>query len=191
MNARPKSLLYRFRPMTLGDVSRVHEIDTLSFSMPWTERSYRFEITENQHSIAWVVEAVAVDLPQNTAQSAVQLEYTGAEPSAAQAEIVGMIVTWVIIDEAHVATIAIHPDHRGQGIGRKLLALGLLAAYERGARMAFLEVRRSNQIAQNLYHKFGFWLAGERQRYYQDNHEDALLMTLDPIKPELLRQFAE
>ena len=187
MNAGPKSLLYRFRPMTLEDVSRVHEIDVLSFSMPWTERSYRFELTENRHAVPWVVEIY----PADAAQAAGQMEYTGAETPVLQAEIVGMIVTWVIIDEAHVATIAIHPDHRGQGLGRKLLALGLLAAYERGARLAYLEVRRSNQVAQTLYHQFGFYVAGERLRYYQDNNEDALLMTLDPIKPDLLRQFAQ
>lgn len=183
MNAGPKSLLYRFRPMTLEDVSRVHEIDKLSFSMPWTERSYRFEVTENKHSVLFVAEAYVPD--------SAQLEYTGAITPDRQPEIVGMIVTWVIIDEAHVATIAIHPDHRGHGLGRKLLAIGLLAGYERGARMAYLEVRRSNLAAQNLYNQFGFWVAGERSRYYQDNNEDALLMTLDPIDPEKMRQFAE
>lgn len=183
MNAGPNSLQYRIRSMTLEDVSRVHEIDTLCFSMPWTERSYRFEVNENRHAILYVAEAVSENL--------LQLEYTEASTPAPQAEIVGMIVTWVIIDEAHVATIAIHPDHRGQGLGRKILATGLLAAYERGARLAYLEVRRSNLVAQGLYNQFGFWVAGERSRYYQDNKEDALLMTLDPIDPEKLRQFAE
>jgi ribosomal-protein-alanine N-acetyltransferase len=156
--------------MVLADISRVHEIDVLSFSMPWSERSYRFEVTENNNSLILVAEKM-----QN-----------GAPP-----ELVGMIVLWVIIDEAHVATIATHPDYRGKGIGRKLLALGLLAAYERGARLSYLEVRRGNLVAQDMYKKFGFIVVGERPGYYQDNNEDALLMTLNELQPETLRRFAE
>jgi len=101
-----------------------------------------------------------------------------------------MTVIWVILDEAHVATIATHPDHRGYGIGKRLLAYGLLEAYKRGARIAYLEVRRSNVIAQNLYYKFGFEVVGERLRYYKDNNEDAVLMTLHQIKPEMMLEFA-
>ena len=82
------------------------------------------------------------------------------DPSGARAKMVGMIVIWVILDEAHVATIAIHPDYRGQGIGRRLLASGLQAAYQRGARLAYLEVRRGNTVAQNLYQRFGFQVVG-------------------------------
>lgn len=157
------------RPMSLEDIARVHAIDLLSFSMPWSERSYRFELTENRNAQVLVAEIVT---PEGR-------------------EVVGMIVVWVILDEAHIATIAAHPDHRGKKIGRKLLANGLLAAYNRGARLAYLEVRRSNITAQNLYEKFGFYVAGERPRYYKDNNEDALLMTLDALNPEELSRFAE
>jgi ribosomal-protein-alanine N-acetyltransferase len=159
---------FTFRPMRLSDVERVHAIDVLSFSLPWSERSYRFELTENQHSTAWVAEAA-----QN-----------GSRP-----EVVGMIVIWVILDEAHVATVAAHPDFRGSGVGRRLLAHGLLAAHARGARLAYLEVRRSNRTAQALYEKFGFKVVGERPRYYKDNNEDALLMTLGTLQPEILERF--
>ena len=169
MDTSQQSTTIRFRPMTLADVPRVHEIDVLSFSMPWSERSYRFEVTENRNSLILVAE---VNRP------------------GAPAELAGMIVVWVILDEAHVATIATHPDYRGQGIGRRLLARALLAAYERGARLAYLEVRRSNRIAQNLYDQFGFQVVGERPRYYQDNNEDALLMTLESLELEALKKFA-
>jgi ribosomal-protein-alanine N-acetyltransferase len=151
-----------FRPMRPADVKRVHEIDVLSFNMPWPERSYHFEVSENSHAVPWVAE-------------------TGA------GEVIGMIVTWVIIDEAHIATIAIHPEHRRAGIGRRLLARGLLAAWERGARTAFLEVRKSNAAAQAMYQQFGFAVSGVRPRYYQDNFEDALLMTLEQIDLQRLR----
>lgn len=156
------------RPMIVDDIERVHAIDTLSFSLPWSERSYRFELTENRNSSVWVAET------QNP----------GEEPV-----VVGMIVIWVILDEAHIATVAVHPEYRKLGIGRKLLAHGLLAAYERGARLAYLEVRRSNVNAQNLYHQFRFHVVGERLRYYKDNNEDALLMTLENIEPEALQSF--
>ncbi len=159
--------------MTLHDIQRVHAIDSLSFSMPWSERSYRFELVENQNSITLVAE---------TSPEAVESAYASS--------VVGMIVVWAILDEAHIATLAVHPGFRGMGIARRLLAEGLQAAYQRGARMAFLEVRRSNVVAQNLYFKFGFEIVGERPRYYQDNNEDAFLMNLDAIDPELLEQFA-
>lgn len=170
MDTSPQQVTVRFRPMVLADVPRVHEIDQLSFSMPWSERSYRFEVTENRSSLTLVAERMD----------------NGAPP-----ELVGMIVIWVIVDEAHIATIATHPDYRGKGVGRRLLAHGLLAAYERGARLAYLEVRRGNQVALEMYQKFDFQVVGERLRYYQDNNEDALLMTLDPINLETLQHFSQ
>ncbi len=170
MDTSPQRLNVHVRPMELADIARVHQIDVLSFSMPWSERSYRFELLENQSSLILVAEA-------NRAGMA--------------AELVGMIVIWVILDEAHVATIATHPDFRGLGIGRQLLARGLLAAYERGARLSYLEVRRSNQIARNMYEHFGYQVVGERLRYYQDNNEDALLMTLPDLRPQVLQKLIE
>ena len=160
----------RLRPMQIADVERVHEIDVLSFSLPWSERSYRFELTENKHSCLWVAEAVGSD---------------GA------GIIAGMIVVWVVLDEAHIATVAVHPDYRHTGIGRRLLAQGLLDAQMHGARLAYLEVRRSNRSAQLLYESFGFQVVGERPRYYKDNSEDALLMTLAQIQPEIIQPLVK
>lgn len=157
---------FSIRPMRLEDIQRVHEIDVLSFNLPWPERSYRFEVTENTHASNWVADVIRPD---------------------GQRKVVAMMVNWIIIDEAHIATIAVHPDYRRLKIGRRLLAKGLLAAYERGARTAFLEVRRGNLAAQAMYVEFGFEVAGERKRYYQDNHEDALLLTLEEIDPERIK----
>lgn len=173
MELDPQSSPVTFRPMELEDIPYVYALDVMSFSMPWSERSYRFELVENQNSICWVAQVTSPD-----------------DPSGVRAKIVGMIVIWAILDEAHVATIAVNPDYRGQGIGRRLLAIGLQAAYQRGARMAFLEVRRSNTVAQGLYQRFGFQVVNERLRYYQDNHEDALLMTLEQLQPEELLALA-
>lgn len=158
------------RPMTLDDVEAVFAIDRLSFSMPWTERAYRYEVSENPNSSAWVAEA---SLPDGERQVA------------------GMIVTWIILDEAHVGTIAVHPDFRRQGIGARLLAVSLADAVRRGATQALLEVRRSNVDAQRIYRKFGFEVVGTRPRYYRDNGEDALLMTLRSLDAGQLSRWSE
>jgi [ribosomal protein S18]-alanine N-acetyltransferase len=138
--------------MTLEDIPAVHEIDVLSFSLPWPERSFRFEVTENPVARGWVAEV--------------------------NGKMAAMLVLWFIIDEAHIATIAVHPDFRRQGIGEKILLHALKGVQEEGARRAFLEVRAGNEAAQAMYKKYGFEVAGVRRRYYKDNNEDALLMDL-------------
>jgi ribosomal-protein-alanine N-acetyltransferase len=142
--------------MTLADVPEVHEIDLLSFSLPWPERSFRFELTENQVSRGWVAEV--------------------------DGKIAAMLVLWFIVDEAHIATIAVHPDFRWQGIGEQILLHALRAAHNEGAQRAFLEVRAGNVAAQAMYQKYGFEVAGVRPGYYKDNNEDALLMNLEKFE---------
>jgi [ribosomal protein S18]-alanine N-acetyltransferase len=148
------------RKMTLEDVPSVIDLDQKSFSLPWPERSFRFELTANPASRCWVA------------------EFDG--------KIVGMIVVWLIIDEAHVATLATHPDFRRQGIGTKLLSYALRNMIEEGARSSFLEVRESNSSAQEMYRKFGYEASGRRPRYYKDNNEDAILMNLASLEAERL-----
>jgi ribosomal-protein-alanine N-acetyltransferase len=146
-------LIPLIRRMTLADVLAVHEIDVLSFSLPWPERSFRFELTENPVSRAWVSEV--------------------------DGKIAAMLVLWFIVDEAHIATIAVHPDFRRQGLGEQILLFALRAARNEGAQRVFLEVRAGNAAAQAMYKKYGFEIAGVRPGYYKDNNEDALLMNLE------------
>jgi ribosomal-protein-alanine N-acetyltransferase len=88
---------------------------------------------------------------------------------------------WLMVDEAHVTTIGVHPDHRGQGAG-ELLFLGLAdIAQEMRATRITLEVRVSNLSAQALYRKYGLEIAGVRRRYYSDNGEDAYIMWSEPL----------
>ena len=148
------------RKMTVEDIPAVIDLDQKSFSLPWPERSFRFEVTGNPASRCWVAEA--------------------------DGKIVGMIVVWLIVDEAHVATIATHPDFRRQGIAKRLLAHALRQLIEEGARSSFLEVRESNFAAQEMYRKFGYEVSGRRRRYYRDNDEDAILMNLDSLDAERL-----
>jgi [ribosomal protein S18]-alanine N-acetyltransferase len=147
------------RRMTVEDVPTAHEIDVLSFTLPWPKRSLRFEVTDNPASRCWVAEL--------------------------DGQVVGMLVLWMIVDEAHIASLATHPGFRRQGIAKQLLVVALDNAYMEGARAALLEVRAGNEAAQNMYQKFGFEEVGRRQRYYKDNNEDAILMTLKrlPLAP--------
>jgi [ribosomal protein S18]-alanine N-acetyltransferase len=140
------------RRMTLDDVPAVVALDQLSFSLPWPERSFRFELTDNPNSRCWVAEV--------------------------DGRIVGTIVAWLLVDEAHIATIATHPDLRRQGIARKLLTYALHYMSKEGAITSFLEVRESNTAAQEMYRRFGYEEVGRRKRYYKDMNEDAILMTL-------------
>lgn len=150
------------RPMGVGDIPAVRSIDRLSFALPWPESSYQYELNGNHVSHMLVAEA----------------------DSSAGAEVIGYIGFWLIVDEAHISTLAVRPDWRGRGVGRLLLRCGLSRAVECGARLATLEVRQSNQAAIQLYREFGFSVVGRRPRYYRDNDEDALLMTLDDIREQ-------
>lgn len=146
--------------MKLEDVPRVHEIDVLSFTLPWPEKSYIFELIENPSTLALVAELI---LPED------------------RFILIGMAVVWIVEDEAHIATIAIHPDYRGHGFGKMLLGEVLRKAIQRGATLATLEVRENNLLAQQMYTQFGFKTVGRRLHYYKDNNEDAVLMTAEKL----------
>jgi ribosomal-protein-alanine N-acetyltransferase len=142
--------------MTVEDVPTVAQLDQLSFSLPWTERSFHFEVTSNQASRCWVAEQAG--------------------------RIVGVVVAWLLVDEMHIATIATHPDFRRQGIAQTLLDHVLKLGADEGAVSSFLEVRASNLAAQAMYRKFGYEVTGRRPHYYKDNGEDAILMTLENLR---------
>lgn len=152
------------RPMQLEDLEAVLEIDRQSFSLPWPESAYRYELLQNPASLCLVAE-------------------TGVMQGHRQ--VVGMVVVWIIMDEAHIATIAVHPSFRHSGIGSLLLWEALNESAGRGARRAMLEVRASNIIAQTMYEHFGFKVVFRRPRYYRDNNEDALLMNLENLEEAL------
>lgn len=141
----------RIDPMTLADVARVREIEQDAFAVPWPRDAYRAELEENQ--VACYVVA------------------RGDED-----HILGFAGMWVIFDEAHVTTIAVDRNRRGQRIGERLLLALIDLALGRGARWMTLEVRPSNAAALSLYRKFGFRDVALRKRYYSDNGEDAVVM---------------
>ena len=94
---------------------------------------------------------------------------------------------WLIGDEVHISTFAVHPEFRRQGIGENLLKNALADAAKRGAQVATLEVRASNEAAIKLYGKLGFKVGGSLEGYYHDNDEEAILMSMNGG----LAQFSE
>jgi ribosomal-protein-alanine N-acetyltransferase len=189
-------------PMRLEHIPAVSAIEKLSFPQPWPQNAYRREISENRMAHYVVVRRLGgppahQDAPP--AASSAPAAPSGAligrisrllrppePPRSAQLEqelrsIVGYAGIWVMTDEAHITTIASHPDMRGQGVGEFLLVALIHRAMEIGARWMTLEVRASNAVAQNLYRKYTFKEMGVRQRYYSDNGEDALVMWTDAL----------
>lgn len=155
MNGEAEESSVRVRRMAAADLEQVQAIDQLSFSMPWPLRSFRFQLEENPAAQLWVAEV------------------PGLSP-----EVVGVVVTWLLVDEVHIATISVHPAYRQRGIASRLLCTALQENARLGAVEATLEVRENNLAAQKLYQRFGFRQVGRRKRYYEDNGEDALILTM-------------
>ena len=138
------------REMTADDVEAVMEVERASFAVPWDPDTFMKEMNDNNYAHYFVVEKGG--------------------------KVVGYCGLWLIIDEAHVTNIAIHPDERGQKLGEKLFRHTCNRAIEYGAIQLSLEVRVSNTVAQHMYRKFGLVPGGIRKGYYSDNGEDALVM---------------
>ena len=153
------------REMQLADLDQVVAIDKMSFTLPWPTSAFRYELLENSQSAIWVAEHITEN----------------------GSFILGAIVAWFVLDEEHIATLAVHPDYRGNGIGEALLLVALKEGVSRGCCTATLEVRAANEIAQKLYQKYHFEIVGRRLHYYQDNHEDAVIMTLNNLDAEVVK----
>jgi [ribosomal protein S18]-alanine N-acetyltransferase len=150
-----------FRPMRSEDIDEVYRIETRSFSLPWPYHAFEYEVNHNRAAHCRVLEATSND---------------------GKCRILAMTIGWQVLDEFHIATIAVDPDFRRKGLGRTLLLEVLREERSQGINLVFLEVRRSNLAAQELYHQFGFFETGVRKGYYADNAEDAILMTLENLQ---------
>ncbi|GIV85065.1 MAG: ribosomal-protein-alanine acetyltransferase [Candidatus Roseilinea sp.] len=170
-------------PMSLEDIPAVMAIERASFPRPWPERAYRYELSENPEAYFVVARAYEVEaMPaarSHWQRLAQRLGWRSRAPERrAPHTVVGFAGMWMHVDEAHIATIATHPGWRRRGVGERLLLNLLREAQRRCAEVVTLEVRVSNVAAQRLYRKYGFAEVGRRKAYYQDNREDALLMTI-------------
>jgi ribosomal-protein-alanine N-acetyltransferase len=148
--------------MTLDDVDGVQEVERASFPVPWPANAFKHELTQNKNA-----------------------RYVVARE---RDRIVGYAGLWLMVDEAHITTFAVLPEHRRQRIGERMLQRLFDIADEMGAEWLTLEVRVSNLGAQRLYEKYGFRRAGVRRRYYSDNGEDALIMWTDRLRDHAVRE---
>ena len=97
-------------------------------------------------------------------------------------EVVGYAGMMYTVNEAHVTNIAVDPTYHGRKIGTRLLLTIITEAIARGAEIVSLEVRVSNRVAQNMYEKFGFSVAGTRKGYYIETNEDAFVMVVEDAR---------
>lgn len=165
MTRAPGTPVLLVRPMTAEDLPAVQLIERASFTTPWPPQAYRQELESNR--LAHYLVALIGD------------------------QVVGYGGIWLMVDEAHVTTFAVHPAYRRRRIGERMLIALLDMAKDRQAREATLEVRLSNLAARRLYEKYGFRPVGIRPRYYSDNQEDALIMTTEPLAtPEMRERIA-
>ncbi len=151
MNQKPEIAL---RPMREEDLPAVMAIETVSFSNPWSEETFRGELQNRPISHAFVI------LYGPTVR------------------VVGYLIYWQIQQDVQVNNIAVHPEFRGRGIGEAALRAGLKKAVAEGAAYVTMEVRPSNLPALALYRKMGFKVLGVRPGYYTNPDEDAYVMGL-------------
>ncbi len=137
------------RRMTSDDVDGVFEVEKNCFEHYWSKVEFEKEM---KNDVA---------------------RYLVAEVDG---KVVGYVGIWFVAGEGHITNVAVHSDYRGQKIGDILIKHLVKMCEENNIFAITLEVRVSNIVAQNLYKKYGFKLAGIRKEYYSDNKEDAMIM---------------
>ncbi len=139
-------------PLETKHIAAVLGIEEALFPAPWTEGMFRQEVEEKWLSRSFV--------------------------GTIGGEVVAYVVAWVMRDEVHILNLGVDPAHQRRGYARKLLVHMIEVAKTARCRLITLEVRVSNTPARILYHSMGFAPVGIRRRYYHDNNEDAIVMTL-------------
>lgn len=196
-------MAYIVTPMEPEDLSEVAEIEKVSFATPWPISAYRRELQDN-HLARYIVvrdtEAPRPRVESNESNEGLSLalrrlsEHFLGRHQRQQRDsypAVGYAGIWMMADEAHVTTIAVHPQWRSRGLGELLFSSLLEQAREIGAQWLTLEVRASNIVAQRLYRKYGLKEHGVRRRYYTDNGEDAIIMWSEKLDdPDYRKKLA-
>ncbi|GAW92510.1 ribosomal protein S18-alanine N-acetyltransferase [Calderihabitans maritimus] len=146
-----KGIKYSIEPMQVKHLEEVLAIEKVSFPTPWSRHAFWSELCQNEFAHYFVC--------------------------TVEGKVAGYAGMWVILDEAHVTTLAVAPEFRGRKLSRALLAELVRQATCLGANYITLEVRPSNYPARKLYGSMGFEATGIRKGYYTDNQEDAIIMT--------------
>lgn len=138
------------------DLQQISEVENLCFESPWSFDMLYHDICANDLTIYMVAEK--------------------------DGKIIGYGGMWIIIDEAHITNVCIHPDYRRRGYAKQLMNALAEKSEEMGANSMTLEVRVSNHSAIKLYNGCGFHIQGVRKRYYSNNGEDAYIMWRESCK---------
>jgi ribosomal-protein-alanine N-acetyltransferase len=157
--------------MAAGDIRTVMRIESLSFTTTWPPSAFASELNDNKLAHYYVG----------------RVAHPGAAGARQGGETVAYGGIWVILEDSHITTIAVHPDWRGMKYGEEVLVHLLHQAIDRGASWITLEARESNVVAQNLYRKYGFTIVSTRRAYYSDNGENAVVMWAGNLRGELYR----
>ena len=166
-------------PMRVEQLDQVRRIERACFPTPWPRSAYRREIEKNERARYLVVRTTSETetVPMRRQFPLSNLLFGRSE----KRDVVAYCGVWVMLDDAHITTIAVDPDYRRLGLGQLLIIqMARIALQARATRMT-LEVRMSNEHAQALYRKYGFSDGGVRPRYYSDDFEDALIMRSEKL----------
>ena len=163
--------------MEPADVPAVMAIERVSFPTPWMASSFLYELNMSTRSFYRVLLKPGTGDADRTARTWRRWlrDVMGREE---ENRVIGYVGFRMRSDEAHISTLAIHPDWRGKGLGELLLLSSVEHALRLGGSAVTLEVRASNQVAQNLYRKYGFQFTRIHRGYYRDG-EDAWLMRVE------------
>lgn len=132
-------------------------------------------IERGGHPAPWPAQVFLEEIEREWAR----LEVLRERAADGSSRVVGFCNYWLVRDEVHLLNVAIHPDRRRQGHGRRFLRHLLDFARAERCRYVTLEVRRSNRAAIALYEELGFEAVGVRPNYYVEDREDAIVMTLE------------
>ena len=175
---------YGLRPLGPHDIDQVAAMEREAFPTLWPPTSYRRELKNKiAEYLVCVREGEFVTVTPPPRRGLLRLLGRRNKPTLPLRVplLVGFVGLWYQAGDAHIVSIAVREEYRRRGLGELLLIGALEMAMRRGQQVVTLEVRKSNESAQALYRKYGFEQTGLRRRYYADNHEDAVIMTTEPL----------
>jgi [ribosomal protein S18]-alanine N-acetyltransferase len=178
---------YTIRPMELGDIPQVAQIDREAFPGEWVFRSqsaYKRDL--DNPFVRYVVACTNRHISESGDEALPRLPwfkrlFNHRHHLNTAEDIIGFAGFWMLMHEAHIIAIGVRDSYRRLGIGEALLIATIDLAAVLNASVVTLEVRASNTTAQELYKKYGFQVVGRRLRYYSSDGEDAIIMSTDNI----------
>lgn len=146
-----KELQLFARWMSFRDLPFVYELEHQIFPSPWSVENFLYELNNRDNNISFV--------------------------GLIEGQLVTYAISYIVHDEIHISNLAVAPEFRRLKIGETMLKITLQIGLSKKCQIAHLEVRKRNTPAIYLYQKYGFQIVGVRKNYYQNEKEDALLMT--------------